>query len=371
VRKPRLAAAAVAATCLTLITACGGDGGSGGADGEAVTLRVATGLSDQHAWWSDGMVPWMEQVEELTDGQVTFETYTGGELVEVPDEIEAVQNGTVDISLMLPIYTPDQFPMSEVTMLPIAESDSKIASQAWKALLESEEKLSDGKTYYESQFGDQGLKVWPLSATEPYVISTTGQELDSVSTVEGLALRTPSRIHDMYAKTAGIDSVTIPAVEMFDALSRGAFDGSFYSIADWSGYGFQDLFKYTLTDINYGHFNGLIGMTQDTWDGLSPEVQDAMQQAYEDNFDAGAQAWIDRTDEMLKVNEEAGGAFESFNDLDPAVQDHLLAGVEDTWNGYIELLEESDQPGKDVALLWRDLLVEAGGSVPDEVAALQ
>jgi TRAP-type C4-dicarboxylate transport system substrate-binding protein len=371
VRKQRLAAAAVAATCLTLVTACGGDGGSGGGDGEAVTLRVASGLSDQHAWWSDGMVPWMEQVEKLTDGQVTFETYTGGELVEVPDEIEAVQNGTVDISLMLPIYTPDQFPMSEVTMLPIAESDSVVASQAWKALLESDEELSDGKTYYESQFGDQGLKVWPLSTTEPYVISTTGQELDSVSAVEGLALRTPSRIHDMYAKTAGIDSVTIPAVEMFDALSRGAFDGSFYSIADWSGYGFQDLFKYTLTDINFGHSNGLIGMTQDTWDGLSPEVQDAMQQAYEENFEAGAEEWVNRTEEMIKVNEEAGGEFVSFNDLDPAVQEHLLAGVGETWNGYIELLEENDQPGKDVALLWRDLLVEAGATVPDEVASLQ
>jgi hypothetical protein len=80
---------------------------------------------------------------------------------------------------------------------------------------------------------------------------------------------------------------------------------------------------------------------------------------------------MNRTDEMVKVNEEAGGEFVSFNDIDPAVQDHLLAGVEDTWNGYIDLLEENDQPGKDVALLWRDLLVEAGGSVPDEVAALQ
>jgi TRAP-type C4-dicarboxylate transport system substrate-binding protein len=357
---------------MATVTACGGgDGSGGGAEGESVTLRVATGLSDQHAWWSDGMVPWMEQVEELTDGQVTFETYTGGELVEVPDEIEAVQNGTVDISLMLPIYTPDQFPMSEVTMLPIAESDSLVASQAWKALLESEEKLSDGKTYYESQFGDAGLKVWPLSTTEPYVISTTGQELDSVSTVEGLSLRTPSRIHDMYAKTAGIDSVTIPAVEMFDALSRGAFDGSFYSIADWSGYGFQELFKYTLTDINFGHFNGLIGMSQDTWDGLDTEVQDAMQQAYEETFEAGAQEWVDRTAEMVEVNEGEGGKFVSFNDLDPAVQDHLLAGVEETWQGYIKLLEDADLPGKDVALLWRDLLVEAGGQVPDEVAGLE
>ncbi len=368
-KNSKLVAALAATSCLAALSACGGGASGDGGDG-AMTLRVATGLSDKHAWWSDGMVPWMERVEELTDGEVTFETYTGGELVEVPDEAEAVRNGTVDIALMLPIYTPDQFPMTEVTMLPISSSDSLVASEAWQALLDSDQELSDGKTYYESQFGDQGFKVWPLSTTQPYVISTTGQEIDSVDTVEGLSLRTPSRIHNMYAEKVGVDSVTIPAVEMFDALSRGAFDGSFYSIADWSGYGFQDLFQYTLTDINFGHFNSVIGMTQDTWDGLSPEVQDAMEQAHEDVFMAGAQEWVDRTDEMIEYNTDQGGRFVSFDDLDQSVQDHMLDGVEDTWTDYIDLLEESGQPGKDVALLWRDLLVEAGGEVPEAVASL-
>lgn len=371
-RKSRLAAAVAVTASLSLLAACGGgDGGAAGGEGESVTLRVATGLSDKHAWWAAGMVPWMEKVEELTDGQVTFETFTSGELVEVTKEIEAVQDGTVDVSLMLPIYTPDQFPMAEVTMLPISKSDTLIASNAWKALLESEEQLSDGQTYYESQFGAQGLKVWPLSTTQEYSISTTGKALDSVAAIEGSSLRTPSRIHEMYASKVGVDSVTIPAVEMFDALSRGAFDGSFYSIADWSGYGFQDLFKWTLTDINFGHFNGLIGMNQETFDGLSPEVQDAMQQAHDETFEASAQEWVDRADEMVEYNEGKGGEFVSFDDLDSSVQDHLNGGIEETWTDYISLLEDQGMPGKDVTLLWRDLLVEAGGEVPDAVADMQ
>lgn len=289
----------------------------------------------------------------------------------MPDEVEAIQNGTVDVALLLPIYTPDQFPMAEVTMLPISKSDTLIASEAWQALLESEEKLSDGKTYYESQFGDKGIKAWPVSTTQEYSISTTGQELDSVEAIEGLSLRTPSRIHETYAAKVGVDSVTIPAVEMFDALSRGAFDGSFYSIADWSGYGFQDLFKYTLTGINYGHFNGLIGMTEQTWDGLPEDVQEAMEQAHDEVFMDGAQEWVDRSEEMIEYNEAEGGEFVSFETLDPEVQQHLLDGVESTWTDYIELLEKDGLPGKDVAMLWRDLLVEAGGEVPEAVAGME
>lgn len=370
-KKSRLATTLVVTACVSLLAACGGDGGAEAGGDEAVTLRVGTGLSDKHAWWAAGMVPWMEKVEELTDGQVTFETFTGGELVEVTKEIEAVQNGTVDVALMLPIYNPDQFPMAEVTMLPISRSDTMIASNAWKALLESDEQLADGKTYYESQFGAQDIKAWPLSTTQEYAISTTGKELDSVKAVESVALRTPSRIHEMYAAKIGVDSVTIPAVEMFDALSRGAFDGSFYSVADWSGYGFQDLFTYTLTDINFGHFNGLIGMSQQTFDGLPADVQDAMQQAHEETFEGSAQEWVDRADEMVAYNEGEGGEFVSFDSLDPAVQEHMLGGVEETWTDYIELLEKEGLPGKDVALLWRDLLVEAGGEVPDGIAEME
>lgn len=358
---------AVAAATVSLATA--GCSGLASEDG-VTTLRVATGLSDQHAWWSSTMVPWMERVEELTD-DVEFETFTGGELVEVPHEVEAVQNGTVDVALMLPIYTPDQFPMAEVTMLPISHSDTTIASNAWRALIESDVELSDGQTYYESQFGAQDIKGWAVSTTMEYSISTTGQELDSVEAIQGLSLRTPSRVHETYAEKIGVNSVTMPAVEMFDAMSRGAFDGSFYSIADWSGYGFQDLFSYTLTDINFGHFNALIGMNQETFDGLSTEAQEAMEQAYDEIFlDPGAQVWLDRAEEMIEYNESEGGQFVSFDTLDTEVQDHLLGGVEETWSDYIALLEDQGLPGKDVALLWRDLLVEAGGEVPPAIGEL-
>lgn len=367
-RKTKLAVATASIASLSLLAACGGGGGGAG---ESITLRAATGLSDQHAWWAASMVPWMECVDEGTGGQVTFESFTSGELVEVPNEVQAVQDGTVDVALMLPIYEPDQFPMAEVTMLPITKSDTLIASEAWRALLESDEELSDGKTYYESQFGDRGLHAWPVSATQEYAISTTGKSLDSVQTVQSTSLRTPSRIHEMYADKVGVDSVTIPAVEMFDALSRGAFDGSFYSVADWSGYGFQDLFKYTLTDINFGHFNGLIGMTQETWDGLSADVRDTMDTCHNEIFIPGAEEWVTRAEEMVEYNEANGGEFVSFDTLDPAVQDHLLSGVEDTWIDYIDLLEEDGLPGKDVAMLWRDLLVEAGGEVPDGIAAME
>lgn len=334
-------------------------------------MRMVSGLSDQHGWYVGTVKPWMDRVTELTDGKVQFQTFTGGELIEVPDESEAIMNGAADVALMMPIYSPDQFPMSEVTMLPLQYSDPKIATEAWLALLNSDVKLDNGKTYYESMFGEKGMKVWPVGQGGAYAISTTGKKLESVADVESLALRTPSRIQEMYAANTGFSSVTMPAVEMFDALSKGAFDGAFYSIADWSGYGFQDLFSYTVTDINFGHFNGLIGMSEETWDELPEDVHSAMEQALEDVLMGGAQIWVDREVAMIEYANENDGEFQSFNDLPQDVQDKMLAGINETWNEYVATLEDAGEPGTSLARLWAKLVVEAGGAIPEGIDVLE
>lgn len=64
-------------------------------EGEKITLRVGTGLPEQHGIWQGDAISWMDKVEELTDGQVEFKTFTSGELVNAGEEIEAVLNGEI------------------------------------------------------------------------------------------------------------------------------------------------------------------------------------------------------------------------------------------------------------------------------------
>ncbi|WEV78734.1 TRAP transporter substrate-binding protein DctP [Janibacter cremeus] len=361
-------------TALTLAlgmttAACGSGGGAGGDDTQ--TLRFATGFTSQNGWWVGTYKPWMDRVEELSEGAVEFEAFNGGELVAAGDELEALNQGIADIGSVAPPYLPDQFTAGEVTMLPLAESDVRIASKAYKALLESDEKIIDGKTYYESQFEENGLKAFPVPTTAEYTISTTGKEFNSVSAVKGLNIRASSRTHEILAESMGINPVAIPNAEAYDALNRGTLDGNFSSVADWSGYGFQDLFKYTLKGINFGHFNGTMAMTEETWNGLDPEVQEAMEQANEELYlDPGAQEWVDRADKMVKVNRESGGEFVEFDTLNPQVQELFLDGVDKTWNNYIAQLDGKGLDGEAVVSHWRDLLVEAGGEVPESAKDL-
>lgn len=359
-----------------LLIACGGESGVNGSekgndsDGEKLTLRSVTGNALTLGYVADSYIPWMDKTEELAEGQLEFDFFSNGELITLTQEIDAVLDGTVDVALGYPSYQPDQFPLADVTMLPLESSDIFIATEAWKNLLASDVKLSDGQTFYESQFASKGLFVMPLATSEPYDVATTGKEFSKVEDLKGTSLRTPSSLTEMLAKNLEINSISIPGGEVYDALSRGTFDGSFIATPEWVGLGLEELFKYQV-GINAGHFSGLIVMKQETFDNFPEDIQNAMIEAREETLVSGAESWHQKGIEIKENNIKQGGKFVSIDEIDSDLKDFIDEAKVKTWKQFIEKLEKENLPGKDVAILWRDLIIEAGGKVPAGVMELE
>ncbi|MGM0900360.1 MAG: TRAP transporter substrate-binding protein DctP [Bacillota bacterium] len=365
----------------SVLAACGGESasndgesknGDSSSSNEKIKLRVTSALAPTHGQWEGFFVPWMDQVMEESDGRVEFVTFTSGELVEAGNELDALNEGTVDIAApLLPIYDPQRFPLSEVSMLPLTSSDPIIAGRAYNKLVTSDHKFSNGKTFQEMEYGEHGLKAFGPTISQEYSISTTGLEFNSTTDLKKAKLRTPSRIHEIYSKHVGINSVTMPTFDLFDAMSRGAIDGSYLFIADWTGYGFQDLFKYTVQGINLGHFGSVLAMTEEKWNSIPEDIQQIMIKAMDDHRDAGSQLWIDRSAEIIESTKAEGAKFVQLEDVNPEVKQTLEDGLVKTWHDFIDLLEEQGEPGKEVAILWRDYIIEEGGTVPEEVMDLK
>lgn len=354
---------------------------SGGADSadsvsadsdKKIVLTLSSGLSTANGWWEGYFMPWMEEVEERTDGRVEFEYYANQELIPINEELQALENGAIDIAAPLwTQYDPQRFPLSEVTMLPLLESDTMIATKAYGELVKSDHELADGKTFVEMEFSDRGLKVFATPTTAEYVISTKDVTLDTAEDLKKLSLRSPTRVHEIFANNVGISSISMPSTEMFDAINRGAFHGSFFSVADWTGYGMQEVFNYTFEGVNLGHFAGMWAMTEETWNSIPEDIQKIMEEASYEQIPKGAQVWMDRAEVIRKEAEANGAVFEKMDDVDEGAQQLLVQGIEDTWTEWIEELEGNGQPGKEVAMLWRDLVVEQGGSVPEAIMNLE
>lgn len=359
------------AISVLMISACSGDSSSSSDEEETYNLRISSGDSESHGVWVGFYKPWMEKVEEETDGRVTFEAFTSGELVEYGEELDAVKEGIIDIAApLLPIGDPGKFPLSEVAMLPLDETSPEIGSASWNALMESDVVLKDDKTFSELEFGDEGLKALAPTISEEYSLATIDSELNTPESLKGLKIRVPSRIHEIFANRVGMGTVRIPSSDLYDALSRGTIDGSFSFIGDWSSFGYDDLFKHAITDINLGHYSAVFAFSQEKWDSLPEDIQEIMVNAQQDLVVEGSDVWVDRTKDVMKEAEEKGTEFIEIDDLNPDVEKLFKESAEETWFEYADILNEQGHPGDELIKLWRDIVIEQGGSVPSAIEEL-
>ncbi|WP_078428096.1 hypothetical protein [Alkalihalobacterium alkalinitrilicum] len=340
---------------------------------ETIVIRASTGLPAQHVWLESFIYGWMERVEEESNGRVQFDLYTGGELVPLGGEFDALNAGTIDLALpVMHLYDPHRFPLSEITMIPLTVSGTEVVNNAYHNLVYSDRELQDGKTFYELEMEANGLKVWAMNAGEPYVINTVGKEFKSPADFNNARIRTGSRLSEMFVNNLGATSISMPQTDSYDALSRGALDGNLMSVGDWLSWGFQDLIKYVLEGANIGHFTSVFGMTQEKWDSLPADIQEIMDTAAKElQIAQEANDYMLATDIEVRELVEGEVVFETINDLNDETRDHIMAAMEKTWFSWIDLLEEQGSPGKEVAKLWRDLIIEAGGDVPEKIKEIE
>ncbi|OLO38993.1 hypothetical protein BTR23_10650 [Alkalihalophilus pseudofirmus] len=341
---------------------------------ETIVLRASSGLPMHNAWMQSVFTPWIERVEAESNGRLKIELFPAGELVPLGGEYDALNAGTIDLGLpILHIYLPHLFPLAEVTMLPLSTSNGEIVTEAYYNLIFGNHKFSDGKTYYEREFEQNGLKVWAMNVADPYVISTTGQEFNSVDDFKDVRLRTGMRLNELFVNNVGGSTISMHMPEAYDALSRGAFEGIIMSVADWTGWGFQDLFNYALEGVHLGHVTAVFGMKQDKWDSLPEDIQQIMETAAHEiqQSKEAKEILLSLYDEVLEIAGEKNAKFDHLDNLDPEVQEYVESAMEQTWYDWIEILEGDGQPGRETAILWRDLILEAGGDVPDSIKELE
>lgn len=363
---------------ISLFLAGCGSSASGNANPEGeevITLRVGTGVPTTHIINQAYFTPWLEAVERETNGKVQFETHFGGSLVAMGREYDALESGLVDIVLpMFQMYDPVRFPLSEVSMLPVLESDVYIATQAYEELVLGDYVFENGKTFYEMEHGSKGLKQWTSPTTEGYKFSYADiTEPQTIQEFSNVTFRSSGRMSEIFSEKLGINAISIPAGDIYDSLSRGSIDGLYFSIPDWPSYGIGGQFSYTIDGINLGHFSHAFGMTEETWNELPEDVQQVMdEQATELLHDPSTyEIYEERTEEAISTLEAAGGEIAMFDEQPQEIQEAVDKAIVETWEEWIEMNEENGVPGKEAALLWRDLIVKYGGSVPDEIAEME
>ncbi|MCC5809121.1 MAG: TRAP transporter substrate-binding protein DctP [Ectothiorhodospiraceae bacterium] len=333
----------------------------------AQNLTISAGISQTHFWVGGYLDPFADAVEEETD--IGFTRFYAGELVSIGGELDALQDRVIDVAApMLAPYHEGRFPLSDITQLPTYNTDSPLITRAFNALMDSDVEIADGKTFYDYEIGDKGLRAWGLGATAAYAISTTGKELTDPADLRGMPLRAGSALHTVVLQQLGVTPVTIPAAQAYEALSRGTIEGIILSIGDWISYSLEEELTYTITDVAIGHWQSYLAMTEDRWNGLSAEQQEAVDRIARETTLRNAEN-IDAQDQRVMAEAKEGGArFVPVGELPEAMQSHIAEASTNTWIQWVEDTEADGHPARATARLWAQLVVEEGGELPDGVA---
>lgn len=341
-----------------------------GAASHAADLIISTGLGQPHLWVSKHMDPFADAMEEATNGEVSFTRFYAGELTSVGRELDALQNGVIHVAApLLAPYHEGQFPLSDITQLPTYGTDSPMVTRAFQNLLDSDVEITDGKTFYEYEIADKGIRVWALGATAPYSISTVRKVLAEPEDFRGTPLRAGSGIHTIVLERLGSTPVTLPGTQAYEALSRGTIEGIIIAISDWPSYSLQQLLRHSITGVSIGHWESYLAISQAAWDQLTDEQKELMDETARRIATENAQIWEDNVDVVRDASiSDDGGSFVPIEDLSQAMQDHIGKAAAETWIQWIETTEANGHPARATAKLYAELIMAEGGQLPEGIA---
>ena len=250
------AAVAALATALTLTTPT---------DTRAQeVVRVASFTAEHALGVRQVIIPWMEAVEAEVGDLVDLRGFWGGSLGRDPfRQYELVRSGVADIAWIVAGYAPGRFPQMHALELPfMAQNGVEASLFGWQMY---EQGMLDG-------VGDfKVITIWSPSGDHIHM----REPIASLEDIDGKRVRTASSAQAGFIEALGGVPQTIGAVEVNDALARGAVDGLVQAYTGMRTFGSFNVVSSTY-EIPLGNTPFLLLMNKRKWESLPVEVQEAM-----------------------------------------------------------------------------------------------
>ncbi|WP_417210517.1 TRAP transporter substrate-binding protein DctP [Antarctobacter sp.] len=294
------------------------------AQAQEVTLRIAHPYADNHYLSEHGIKIWAEDVMRRTDGAVAFEYFPAGQLGKA--QVSLLETGLADISFLVPSQEVDKMPLSSVLELPGYIQSACAGADRFNAI------ARPGGELDRQELAPLGVRLLYTNMLPPYVIMTKANPVRSPEDMVGLKLRANGVA--IGETMRGLEAVPLPisSAEIFESISRGTIDGAFFPWAAITPYSLEEEIRYITQGVSLGGAASLVSISEESWQGLSPEIQTAMLKASE-VAQENLCTWLD--DNVAATRAKMTGDFGiELIDLSPedaAAWYEKVAGVADNW----------------------------------------
>jgi TRAP-type C4-dicarboxylate transport system substrate-binding protein len=215
-------------------------------------------------------------VKEVTskDPSIKFRIYPGASLIANPvHQLDAVRDGTVEMTIMPLIYASGKIPEVSVTILPGAVSSA-----------------ADAMTLRNSKYAQKlqelaeanGFRILTWWWTEGGFTNRV-RPIGSPDGVKGLKFRGADRTIDIALKEAGASVYSMPSTEVYNALQTGVLDGTLTSNDTLMSMRLYEHSKFATIGGDYTPYVLLqpLMISKKIWDNLSPAQKKIFEDAAE------------------------------------------------------------------------------------------
>lgn len=270
--KNALKSAAVLGSLALVLAGCSSDTeGSGSEDN--IELNVASwatpdSLSEEMADW------WYTEIEERTDGRVTFNIDAADSLCSASEIPECVRDGRADIGQTLTDYSTQLFPMASISSIPFLSPGSEPVAKAIHELSTEHEGAA-------ALWEDNNLR--PIAHIPPGRLLLGGEtELSSVDQLDGLRLRMAGQYAQEAVDAAGANSVVLTAPETYEGIERGLADAAGFPLDGTVAYQLKDILP-EWTDPGIGTYTTIgMWMNSDVYSDLPDDIRTVVDEVTEE-----------------------------------------------------------------------------------------
>ena len=182
---------------------------------EPITLKLAFFSSDRHATYLSAVKPFVDAINNESDGLLKVDVYFSGKLApDLARQPQLVRDGVADIAFIVPGYSPQLFPDSAILELPGLFRDSHEASLTYTRLV-----ANHALAGYDDFF------VIGAVGTQPETIHTR-KRLTAIADLAGQTMRVNNDSAATALTRLGATPKLLPLTEIANAISAGIVDGA-------------------------------------------------------------------------------------------------------------------------------------------------
>ncbi len=279
--------------------------GAGNVAGKQMVLKLGHALDTGHPVHV-ALVRMAERLKALSGGTVSIDIYPSAVLGGEVECLEQVQNGSLDMTKVSAAVMENFVPEMAVFGLPYLFRGSEhywrvLDGPIGDALLsKGEPKLLRGLCYYDSGSRNFYTRSKPILTPD----DLKGLKIRVMNSATAIAM----------VKAMGGAPTPIAWGELYSALAQGTVDGAENNPPSFTSNKHYEVCKHFTLD-GHTRIPDIVLIATKTWDRLSPQIREWVQQAADDSSEFQRRLWREETLRSLEIARTEGV---TIHEVDPA-----------------------------------------------------